>query len=135
MKINVSLSSDLKNIQALEQKEYGYILTDEIKNDELHSYFTLFDDSKFIGYIALWHDMDKAQIESIIVNAKNNGYGSYLFSYAMDYLKNYTITLEVRESNSIAKHLYHKFGFKDVTIRKNYYSNGEDAILMLKECL
>ena len=26
-----------------------------------------------------------------------------------------------------------KFGFKNVAVRKRYYSNGEDAYLMIKE--
>ena len=133
MKIRKSIISDLDNIKKIEKDNYGYILTEEMNNDSLHTYFILEDD-KFIGYISIWHDELKAQIESIIINDKNKGYGQILFKYALDYLKGYTITLEVRKSNSIAIHIYEKYGFKTVTIRKNYYSNNEDALLMLKEC-
>ena len=42
------------------------------------------------------------------------------------------IFLEVRVSNESAKALYLKLGFKPVGIRKNYYENSEDAIVMLK---
>ena len=133
MKIRLSSPIDINNINKLEQDNYGYILTTELVNDSLHTHFVLEDDNIF-GYISLWHDEDKAQVESIIINDKNKGYGQILFKYAMDYLKDYIITLEVRKSNSIAIHIYEKFGFKTVTIRKNYYSNNEDALLMLKEC-
>ena len=133
MKIRKSTISDLANIKQIELDNYGYILTEELNNDELHTHFVMEDDS-FIGYISIWHDELKAQIESIIVNKKNSGYGQLLFKYAMDFLKGYTITLEVRKSNSIAIHIYEKYGFKTITIRKNYYSNNEDALLMLKEC-
>ena len=92
------------------------------------------EDESFVGYISIWHDENKAQIESIVINDKNKGYGQTLFKYALDYLKNYIITLEVRVSNKVAIHIYEKYGFKTVTIRKNYYSNHEDAYLMLKEC-
>ena len=133
MKIRKSIDSDLENIKKIELDNYGYILNESVKSDELHTFFTMEDDS-FIGYISLWHDLDKAQIESIIINDKNKGYGQILFKYALDYLKNYIITLEVRVSNTRAIHIYEKFGFKTVTVRKNYYSNNEDALLMLKEC-
>ena len=134
MKIRKSIPSDLENVKKIELDNYGYILNETIDNDELHTFFIMEDNNLFIGYISLWHDDNKAQIESIIINDKNKGYGQLLFKYALDYLKNYIITLEVRVSNKIAIHIYEKYGFKTVTIRKCYYSNKEDALLMLKEC-
>ena len=133
MKIRESIKEDIDNIKKIELDNYGYILTDEAINDNLHSYFIM-EDENFLGYISIWHDENKAQIESIVINDKNKGYGQTLFKYALDYLKNYIITLEVRVSNKVAIHIYEKYGFKTVTIRKNYYSNHEDAYLMLKEC-
>ena len=41
--------------------------------------------------------------------------------------------LEVREGNSSAILLYRSCGFKAAGRRKNYYSNGEDALLMERE--
>ena len=42
------------------------------------------------------------------------------------------VTLEVRESNSIARNFYARNGFVDIAIRKSYYRNPvEDAIVML----
>ena len=40
------------------------------------------------------------------------------------------ITLEVASQNTIAIHLYEKMGFQKISIRKNYYRNGDDAIIM-----
>ena len=133
MKIRKSNLSDLENIKTIEKDNYGYILTEELNNDELHTHFVIEDDG-FVGYISLWHDENKAQIESIIINKKNMRYGQTLFKYALDYLNGYIITLEVRKSNVVAIHIYEKYGFKIVTVRKNYYSNNEDALLMLREC-
>ena len=134
MKIRKSIPSDLENVKKIELDNYGYILNETIENDELHTFFIIENNNLFIGYISLWHDDNKAQIESIIINDKNKGYGQLLFKYALDYLKNYIITLEVRVSNKVAIHIYEKYGFKTVTVRKCYYSNKEDALLMLKEC-
>ena len=43
-----------------------------------------------------------------------------------------SITLEVRESNTPAIKLYEKFDFKNLGVRKNYYKNNENAIIMTK---
>jgi ribosomal-protein-alanine N-acetyltransferase len=41
------------------------------------------------------------------------------------------LTLEVRMSNKAAQHLYRRFGFAPVGVRKNYYQEtGEDALVM-----
>ena len=41
------------------------------------------------------------------------------------------LTLEVRLSNLGAQHLYRRFGFSPVGVRKNYYQEtGEDALVM-----
>jgi ribosomal-protein-alanine N-acetyltransferase len=42
-------------------------------------------------------------------------------------------TLEVRPSNSRAIALYRGRAFRDVAIRRGYYRNGEDALVMLVE--
>jgi cellulose biosynthesis protein BcsQ len=43
------------------------------------------------------------------------------------------IFLEVRKSNIPAKSLYEKIGYKEISVRKKYYSDGEDAVVMAKE--
>lgn len=43
------------------------------------------------------------------------------------------IYLEVRISNTNARSLYDSLGFLPVGIRKNYYENAEDAIVMVKD--
>ena len=39
------------------------------------------------------------------------------------------VTLEVRESNSAARALYEKFGFKCAGVRKNFYPDKENAVI------
>lgn len=41
--------------------------------------------------------------------------------------------LEVRESNTPARNLYHSYGFREVGLRKNYYSSPtENAVVMVR---
>jgi ribosomal-protein-alanine N-acetyltransferase len=39
--------------------------------------------------------------------------------------------LEVRHSNQAAIAVYRKFGFETVTVRRKYYENREDGLLMV----
>jgi [ribosomal protein S18]-alanine N-acetyltransferase len=46
------------------------------------------------------------------------------------------MTLEVRASNQVAQNLYHKYTFKEMGVRRRYYSdNGEDALVMWTDAL
>jgi ribosomal-protein-alanine N-acetyltransferase len=40
------------------------------------------------------------------------------------------MTLEVRHTNVSAQHLYQRFGFVPAGVRKKYYENRDDAIVM-----
>ncbi len=42
------------------------------------------------------------------------------------------LSLEVRVSNVAAIKMYEKYGYVAVTTRKNYYADGEDAVLMVQ---
>ena len=59
-----------------------------------------------------------------------------LIENAINELKNQDLNkvlLEVRESNLPAKNLYIKHGFEQISIRKKYYSDGENAVILIKE--
>jgi ribosomal-protein-alanine N-acetyltransferase len=46
------------------------------------------------------------------------------------------MTLEVRASNSVAQNLYRKYTFKEMGVRRGYYSdNREDALVMWTDAL
>lgn len=46
-----------------------------------------------------------------------------------------SVFLEVREDNTAARRLYNKCGFIEIGRRKNYYDDGQTAIVMRFECL
>lgn len=43
------------------------------------------------------------------------------------------LTLEVRENNIHAINFYLKNGFEKILVKKNYYSNGDNAIYMIRK--
>lgn len=88
------------------------------------------------GYVGLWFQGNEAHITEIAVRERlrGNGIGELLLigSVRVALERGSTVlTLEARVSNFIAQRLYEKYGFKEVGIRKNYYSdNREDAVIM-----
>ncbi len=92
-----------------------------------------------IGFAGLWIIADEAHVTAIAVREKYRGrkIGALLLVALSDMavqLKARSITLEVRVSNKVAQNLYSKFGFKEVGVRRGYYTdNREDAVLMSTE--
>lgn len=64
---------------------------------------------------------------------RKRGYGKELMMHLFDRAREAAceyMTLEVRASNEAALNLYQKMGFIQVNVSKNYYPDGEDAIVM-----
>lgn len=119
---------------------HNFATYDQLKNDidnPLIDYY-LFIGNEIYGYAGLWVDDSKAQIITIAIfpEFRNKGYGYRLLRYLESKFKELgveEITLEVRPSNAEAIKLYEKCGFKQVAVRKAYYNNGEDALMMYKK--
>lgn len=104
-----------------------------IDNDPFSKFIVYLEDTKIIGFLSYSVIYERAEINYIFVLEIYRGkkIASKMLNYMISSCKICdNITLEVRESNSIAISLYKKFGFKEVAIRENYYNN-EDGILMM----
>jgi len=67
---------------------------------------------------------------------RRNGYGTQLLKRAEDILNDYGVEgydLQVDVTNDPAIDFYKKHGFITVRTLRNYYANGNDAYLMVKE--
>ena len=64
-------------------------------------------------------------------SAQRKGIGSQLLKAGLDKLTENgdQCFLEVRDGNAKARAFYEKHGFKLYSVRKKYYSDGEDAAL------
>ena len=87
-----------------------------------------------MGYIIATDIADESELLRIAVaeKFKRLGVGKNLMQAYKNELKNHCdkFLLEVRASNIGAKTLYEQLGYKEITIRKDYYSNpNEDACI------
>ena len=102
-----------------------------IKGDNSFIYIYLID-SKVCGYLIVLDSIDVYEILAIatIEEYRNKGIAQEL----LNKIKIKNIFLEVRESNQTAINFYKKNKFKEISIRKNYYSKPtENAIIMKLE--
>ncbi|MCQ2603104.1 MAG: ribosomal protein S18-alanine N-acetyltransferase [Clostridia bacterium] len=79
--------------------------------------------------------LDEGHITNIAVKSseRGRGFGKFLMSTLIEEARQRGVahlTLEVRYNNERAIKLYESFGFKTAGIRKKYYNNRDDALIM-----
>lgn len=104
-----------------------------IKNKDNYVIYTLIEDDKEIGYIETIPNLDILEITDVLIYPEYRGKGkskellSFVINSNNDKEK---ILLEVSVNNKVAISLYEKFGFKTINIRKKYYKDLSDALIM-----
>jgi ribosomal-protein-alanine acetyltransferase len=94
-----------------------------------------------VGYAGIWVMTDEAHITTIASHpdVRGQGVGEFLLVALVHRaiaIGARWMTLEVRASNAIAQNLYRKYTFKEMGVRRRYYSdNGEDALVMWTDAL
>lgn len=140
MEINKMEQSDLEQIKDCLTSDFDAFWTYDVLKDELS-----YSNSKYIvaktsnntivGFAGIKIILDEAEIMNIVTKKSNRGKGiaSLMLKHIISNCKNNNIkiiNLEVNCQNTIAINLYKKYNFKEVGLRKKYYNNTYDAILM-----
>lgn len=90
---------------------------------------------KIVGYAVVWQVYEEFHIASLAIAPaqQGRGWGKYLLETLLKLADNADYALlEVRPSNTRAIRMYEQFGFTRLGVRKRYYQNGEDALVMRK---
>lgn len=99
-------------------------------------YLTAWDGEEIVGFIGLMAVMGEGDITNVAVlpTHRKQGIGDRLVASVIALAKEKEISkimLEVRASNEAAIHLYEKYGFEFLCVRKEYYQKPtEDANIM-----
>jgi ribosomal-protein-alanine N-acetyltransferase len=132
----------LKKVLEIESKVYPNPWTPRTFTSELQQmragsryYLVAYVGDVMVGYGGLWFSGDDAHVTNVAVDPVWQGRGVAteimldLSILAHDHGCN-AMTLEVRHTNVAAQELYRRFGFVPAGVRKKYYENTDDAIIM-----
>lgn len=135
-------------IRKMEEKDITKIVDMEIKNlhdtlgydmllSEINNPFIRFIvleiSHEVVGYIGAYIVNNEAELLNFVIDTKyqRKGYGSILLKEISNDVNK--IILEVDELNKQAINFYQKNNFRKIAIRKKYYKNLSDAIVMEKK--
>lgn len=139
IQIQKMTEDDLNEITPILDSEFDdFWNINNLKNDFVNEnsvYFVAKLDNEIVGFAGILKICDEANIMNIVtkMNKRHLGIGSKLLEALISEAKKLgctSITLEVNEHNTYAINLYKKFNFKRIGLRKKYYNNTDDAILM-----
>ncbi len=131
--------SDIDAISAIEQASFSSPWSKQLLADclryPIYTCLVAKEGGQVCGYGCLIALFEEAEIANIAVapTHRGRGIGKQLLAkmHRMAKEKGAEVALlEVRKSNAAAIALYKKFGYAAYGERKNYYGDGEDAILM-----
>ena len=137
-KMNLNHLENIKDTLYSEFDNFWTISTLKNELENSNTYYIIAKiDEEIVGFGGLNQILDEMQLNYIVTkkNKRNLGIASKILDNLISFAntKNITsITLEVNEKNLIAIKLYEKFGFKQIGLRKKYYNNIDNAILMQK---
>jgi len=132
--------NDLEGVVAIECESFprpwkrDHFL-DEMKCNHAFPLVAVDREGMLIGYIFPRFFLDEGHILNVAVkgDCRGKGVGRRLVERVLRDCRELgasLVSLEVRQSNSTAIALYRLLGFVVTGKRRNYYENGEDAILM-----
>lgn len=135
-------TEDLSAVLQIETQVYPNPWTEEHFRLELtkpYSHFLVFTDDEtdsiIAGYVVAWVMFDECQILNVATGLNYRGLGlakqmiqKVVSIVAKKEIKK--VVLDVRKSNGAAIQLYQQMNFNITHVRKEFYSNGEDAYQM-----
>jgi len=133
---------DIREVMPIENAVYPKPWTERVFTDEIEMmrrdqrlYLVGRVGRTLVGYCGLLYADDAAHVTNIAVHPEWRSRG-----IATEFMLELTeraiaagfasLTLEVRHTNEDAQGLYRRFGFVPAGVRKRYYENTDDAIVM-----
>ncbi len=133
--------SDLAEVARLEKSLYAFPWSLGNFRDSVtagYECWSVAHGETVIGYAILMIALDEAHLLNFAIASEwqNQGVGRAFLAHIIDVAREagcQIIYLEVRPSNTAARHLYRKLGFQQIAIRPEYYpamSGREDALFL-----
>lgn len=97
-------------------------------------------DGEVVGYAVCWFVLDQGELGNVAVDPawRRRGIAALLVEAALERARkrhSKEVFLEVRRSNSVAQRLYRRLGFREIGVRRNYYSQPEEDALVMRAAI
>jgi [ribosomal protein S18]-alanine N-acetyltransferase len=135
--------ADLDNVMELEKAIFAYPWRRSFFKSDIHRPAGLSavaeEDGVILGYTVAWGAEEVHLANLAVAEAeRGKGVGGMLLAEVISFAQRTnarSVYLEVRISNATARTFYSQRGFVPTYIRKGYYENGEDAVIMERDVL
>lgn len=103
--------------------------------DPKYSVVLAASEGEFVAYALGWSVGDEAELArvGVLPQWRGRGFGEQVLRALVQNFRDREVQevfLEVRAGNARAQRLYERCGFERIGVRRKYYSDGEDAIVM-----
>lgn len=131
--------SDLPQVIDLEARSFAHPWSPELVAREMEQEQSLIlvvlAEGKVVGFAIVWVILDEIHVLNVAVEPglRRRGIGGLLLRELMERGRQggmEVVHLEVRAGNEAAIALYRSLGFEEAGMRKGYYADGEDALVM-----
>jgi ribosomal-protein-alanine N-acetyltransferase len=134
-------TADISDVSRIERASFKTVwpndaFYNELRTNKLAHYFVGRLAGRVVAYGGIWAILEDAHVTTLAVEPEHRGrrFGEIILLHLIDEAieRNAAwMTLEVRESNTIAQRLYRKYGFTTVTMRTGYYSDDNESALIM----
>ena len=134
-------ASDIAAVIRIEKASFSTVwpsdaFYNELNANKLAHYYVGRIDDRVVAYGGIWVILEDSHVTTIAVDPVHRGrrFGEVMLLRLIDEALERGaawMTLEVRESNTVAQHLYRKYGFTTVTMRRGYHSDDNESALVM----
>ncbi|MGA8575180.1 MAG: ribosomal protein S18-alanine N-acetyltransferase [Candidatus Cybelea sp.] len=134
-------TSDIAAVTRIERASFSTVwpsdaFYNELSTNKLAHYYVGSIDERVVAYGGIWVILEDSHVTTLAVDPAHRGqrFGEVLLLALIDEAIERGaawMTLEVRESNTVAQRLYRKYGFTTVTMRSGYYSDDNESALIM----
>ncbi|MFI6320763.1 ribosomal protein S18-alanine N-acetyltransferase [Nonomuraea sp. NPDC050556] len=138
-------AADLPAVMAIEREMFpldawseGMLRGELADQPRTRHYVVALVDGEIVGYAGLAAAADQADVQTIAVldAFQGKGIGSAMLTNLLTEAARrgaLEIFLEVRADNPRARAVYEHFAFEEIGVRRRYYDDGTDAIVMKRK--
>jgi ribosomal-protein-alanine N-acetyltransferase len=134
-------TSDIAAVTRIERASFATVwpsdaFYNEVSTNKLAHYFVGRLHDRVVAYGGIWVVLEDSHVTTLAVDPeyRRKRFGELLLLRLIDEAIERGaawLTLEVRESNTVAQRLYRKYGFTTVTMRTGYYSDDNESALIM----